>query len=261
MSGKEGRERIAKRIAGAGLCSRREAERWIAAGRVAVDGKIIASPALDVGPESEIFVDGEPIAGPARVRLWRYHKPAGLLATHRDPQGRPTLFEHMPPGMPRVISVGRLDLNSEGLILLCTSGELARHLELPATGLVRRYRVRAHGHVTEQALAALAQGAEVEGVRYGPINAALERRQGSNVWLAMSLTEGKNREVRRICEHLGLKVNRLIRVSYGPFQLGDLPKGAAEEVPTRVLREQLGPEAARLVPVRKHGHADHRRDA
>jgi len=232
-------ERIAKVLARAGLCSRREAERWIAEGRVAVNGKQLESPAVTVADSDRIAVDGKPIPARQATRLWRYHKPRGRVTTARDPQGRPTVFDDLPPGMPRVVTVGRLDLNSEGLLLLTNDGELKRRLELPATGWARRYRVRVHGAVDPAALAALATGLTIEGIRYGPVRATLERQQGGNAWLAMSLTEGKNREVRRICEHLGWPVSRLIRIAYGPFQLGSLPPGAVDEVPATVLREQL----------------------
>ena len=233
-------ERIAKVMARAGLCSRRDAEKWIAEGRVAVDGTVLTSPALNVTDDNVITVDGKPIAAKEQTRLWRYHKPAGLVTTHRDERGRPTVFAALPAGLPRLLSVGRLDLNSEGLLLLTNDGELARRLELPANAWTRRYRVRVHGEVEPAKLAALAKGITIEGVAYGPVRAALDRQQGGNAWLTMSLTEGKNREVRRICEHLGWTVSRLIRIAYGPFQLGDLPSGAVEEVPAKVLREQLG---------------------
>lgn len=239
-------ERIAKVLARAGLCSRREAERWIAAGRVAVDGRVLASPALNVGPEARIEVDGKPLAGPAPTRLWRYHKPKGLITSHRDPEGRPTVFERLPAELPRVVSVGRLDAASEGLLLLTNDGELARHLELPSTGWTRRYRVRVHGAVDETALGRLSQGVTVDGVAYGPVEARLDRVQGANAWLSMALKEGKNREVRRLCAHLGLEVTRLIRVGYGPFQLGELARGAVAAVPNRVLADQLGRQAARF---------------
>jgi 23S rRNA pseudouridine2605 synthase len=237
-------ERIAKVIARAGLASRREAEAWIAAGRVAVNGAVIASPALNVGPRDKITVDGAALPGRARTRLFRYHKPRGLVTTHADPQGRPTIFRALPKHLPRLISVGRLDLNSEGLLLLTNDGGLARALELPATGWLRRYRVRALGRVTQEALDGLRRGVTVAGVRYGPIEAALDREQGANVWLTVGLREGKNREVRKVLEQLGLKVNRLIRVAYGPFELGDLDDGAVEEVETGDLRKTLGPELA-----------------
>ncbi len=235
-------ERIAKVIARAGLASRRAAEGLIAAGRVAVNGQVIASPALNVTPLDKIAVDGQPLPAAARTRLFRYHKPRGLVTTHSDPQGRPTLFAKLPKRLPRLISVGRLDLNSEGLLLLTNDGGLARALELPATAWERRYRVRALGRVTPEALAGLKRGVTVAGVRYGPIEAALDREQGANMWLTVSLREGKNREVRKVLEHLGLKVNRLIRVAYGPFELGDLDDGAVEEVETEELRATLGPE-------------------
>ena len=234
-------ERIAKVIARAGLASRREAEGLIAAGRVAVNGAVINSPALNVTARDKITVDGVPLPGRTRTRLFRYHKPRGLVTTHSDPQGRPTIFAKLPKRLPRLISVGRLDLNSEGLLLLTNDGGLARALELPSTGWLRRYRVRALGRVTQEALDGLQRGITVAGVRYGPIEAALDREQGANVWLTVSLREGKNREVRRVLEHLGLKVNRLIRVSYGPFELGELDDGAVEEVETQDLRKALGP--------------------
>ncbi|MFO1152478.1 MAG: pseudouridine synthase [Rhodospirillales bacterium] len=235
-----GGERVAKVIAAAGLCSRREAETWIAAGRVAVNGTVLATPACVVGADDVVSVDGTPLPARPVVRLWRYHKPAGLVTTHADPQERCTVFQALPPALGRVISVGRLDLTSEGLLLLTNSGPLARRLELPATAWIRRYRVRAHGTVTAAALATLATGITVDGVRYGPIEAALDRVQGANVWLTLALKEGKNREVRKVLEHLGLRVGRLIRVAYGPFQLGGLPEGAVAEVTRKVLREQLG---------------------
>jgi 23S rRNA pseudouridine2605 synthase len=233
-------QRIAKVLARAGLCSRRDAERWIAEGRVAVNGEILTSPAFTVTTVSDIRVDGRKLPEPERPRLWRYHKPVGLVTTHRDEKGRPTVFGALPAGLPRLISIGRLDLNSEGLLLLTNDGALARRLELPATGWIRRYRVRVHGAFDAARLASLASGVAIEGVAYGPIRAALDRTQGSNAWLTLSLQEGKNREVRRVLEHLGLPVTRLIRVAYGPFQLGNLERGAIEEVPAKVLREQLG---------------------
>ncbi|MDP6705571.1 MAG: pseudouridine synthase [Alphaproteobacteria bacterium] len=239
-------ERIAKVLARAGLCSRREAERWIEAGRVAVDGEVLASPAFNVGTEARITVDGKPIALAEATRLWRYHKPRGLITSHRDPEGRPTVFEKLPAELPRVVSVGRLDVASEGLLLLTNDGELARHLELPGTGWSRRYRVRVHGLVAQARLDALAEGVTVEGMRYGPIEARLDRAQGANAWLTMTLKEGKNREIRRLATHLGLEVTRLIRIAYGPFQLGDLKRGEATEVKARVLADQLGPAAARF---------------
>ncbi len=237
--------RIAKALARAGLCSRRDAERWITEGRVRVNGKTIASPALDVGPADRIEVDGKPLPDAEPIRLWRYHKPRGLVTTHRDPDGRPTVFEKLPPEMPRVVSIGRLDLNTEGLLLLTNDGALARHLELPATGWLRRYRVRAHGSVDQAALDKLKDGVTIEGVRYGPVEATVDRPQGANVWLTIALREGKNREVRKILNNLGLDVNRLIRVSYGPFQLLELAPGTVETVRRKVIADQLGPAVAR----------------
>jgi 23S rRNA pseudouridine2605 synthase len=235
-----GGERIAKAIARAGLASRREAEQWIAAGRVAVNGTVVASPALNVTARDRIEVDGAPLPKRERTRLFLYHKPRGLVTTHADPQGRPTIFERLPEDLPRLIGVGRLDLNTEGLLLLTNDGGLARELELPTTGWLRRYRVRAHGTVTQPQLDELRAGITVDGIRYGEIDATLDRVQGANLWLTFAIREGKNREVRNVLGHLGLSVNRLIRVSFGPFQLGDLAEGEVEEVRTRVLREQLG---------------------
>jgi 23S rRNA pseudouridine2605 synthase len=237
--GKPG-ERIAKVMARAGLCSRRAAEDWIAAGRVTVNGQAITSPALNVSPRDRIIVDGKPLPVRERTRLFLYNKPRGLVTTHDDPQGRPTIFSALPPELPRLISVGRLDFTTEGLLLLTNDGGLARILELPSTGWLRRYRVRAHGAVTQPQLDALRKGIEVEGIRYGAIDAVLDRVQGANVWVTFSIREGKNREVRNVLGAIGLEVNRLIRVSYGPFQLGELAEGEVEEVKTRVLREQLG---------------------
>jgi 23S rRNA pseudouridine2605 synthase len=232
--------RIAKAIAHAGLCSRREAEAWIAQGRVKVNGTVLASPAYVVNAGDKITVDGKPLPQTESPRLWRYYKPKGLVTSHKDPQGRPTVFAALPPGLPRVVSVGRLDLNTEGLLLLTNDGALARHLELPSTGWLRRYRVRAHGRVSQDQLDALRDGVTIDGVHYGPVEARLDRAQGSNVWLTLGLREGKNREVKRIAEHLGLKVNRLIRISFGPFALGGLAPGAVAEVKGRVLADQLG---------------------
>ena len=238
-------ERIAKVIARAGLCSRREAEAWIAAGRVAVNGEKIASPALNITPSDKIVVDGKPLPGAERTRLFLYHKPRGLVTTTADPQGRPTIFGALPKELPRLISVGRLDLSTEGLLLLTNDGGLARALELPATAWLRRYRVRAHGKVTQVELDALRDGVTVDGINYGPIEATLDREQPSNVWITFAIREGKNREVRNVLRHLGLHVARLIRVSFGPFQLGELAEGEVAEVPTRVLREQLGEKLAK----------------
>ena len=232
-------ERIAKWLARAGVASRRDAETMIAAGRVRLNNAPVTHPATFVGPGDIVLVDGSAVTAPARTRLFRYHKPAGLVTTHKDPEGRPTVFEKLPAVLGRVISVGRLDLASEGLLLLTNDGALARRLELPSTGWVRRYRVRVHGSVEPAALAALARGVTVDGVRYGPIEAGLDSRKGENAWLTVALSEGRNREVRRVMTHLGLPVSRLIRISYGPFQLGTLPRGAVDEVPAKVLREQL----------------------
>ena len=232
-------ERVARALARAGVASRREAERLIEAGRVALNGEVLTSPAVNVGSGDILTLDGAPIADREPPRLWRYHKPAGLLTTHKDPKGRPTVFETLPKTLPRVISIGRLDFSSEGLLLLTNDGAVARQLELPATGVVRRYRARAFGRGGQETLDRLKQGITVDGVVYGPIDAKLERGQGSNVWISVSLAEGKNREVRKVLEAVGLKVNRLIRVAYGPFELGDLAPGAVEEVPARQLKPLL----------------------
>ncbi len=233
--------RIAKVMARAGLCSRREAERWIEAGRVAVDGKKLKTPAVIVTDGNIVTVDGKPIAGKQETKLWRYHKPPGLIVSHDDPGGRATVFERLPPEMPRVVSVGRLDINSEGLLLLTNDGGIENLLESPKTGWTRKYRVRVHGRVDQKALAGLANGVTVSGIRYGPIRAELEHAKegGANVWLSVAIQEGKNREVRKVMEHLGLDVNRLIRIGYGPFQLGTLQRGAVEEVPRKALRSSL----------------------
>ena len=242
--------RVAKALARAGLCSRREAERWVGEGRVSVNGEVLKTPARDVKQSDRVLVDGKPLPAVEPPRLWRYHKPKGKVTTHRDPQGRPTVFDALPEHLPRVISVGRLDFNTEGLLLLTNNGDLARHLELPATGWLRRYRVRAHGTVMQEALDKLKGGIEIAGVRYGPIEATLDKTQGANVWLTIGLREGKNREVRTVLESLGLGVNRLIRISFGPFQLLELEPGVVEPVKRRVLMEQLGArvsQALRLV--------------
>ena len=229
-------ERVARVLARAGVASRREAERLIEAGRVALNGQVLTSPAVNIGPGDILTVDGAPIADREPPRMWRYHKPAGLLTSHADPKGRPTVFSQLPKDLPRVISVGRLDFNSEGLLLLTNDGAIARQLELPSSGVSRRYRARAYGRVSQDKLDRLKDGITVEGVAYGPIEAELERGHGSNVWIGVSLSEGKNREVRKVLEAIGLKVNRLIRVTYGPFELGDLAPGEVEEVPARRLK-------------------------
>lgn len=231
--------RIAKAMARAGLCSRREAERWIDDGRVSVNGSVLRTPAIEVGPKDIVLVDGRPLPDTEPVRLWRYHKPKGLVTTHADPQGRPTVFDNLPPDLPRVVSIGRLDFNTEGLLLLTNDGKLARHLELPATGWLRRYRVRAHGRVTQAELDKLKDGIEIEGVRYGAIEATLDTVQGANMWLTIGIREGKNREVRKVLSTFGLDVNRLIRISFGPFQLLELRPGEAENVKRHVLADQL----------------------
>lgn len=239
-------DRIAKVIARAGICSRREAEKLIADGRVTVNGTVISSPALNVTGREKITVDGKDLPAQEPARLWRYYKEPGLVTTARDPEGRPTVFDKLPGEMPRVVSVGRLDVNTEGLLLLTNDGELARLLELPSTGWTRRYRVRAFGVVTQADLDRLRDGITVEGVRYGSIDATLDKVQGSNVWLTLGLKEGKNREVKRVLGALGLRVNRLIRLSFGPFQIGDLQPGEVKQVPNRVLMDQLGAHAAQF---------------
>ncbi|MCR0985236.1 pseudouridine synthase [Roseomonas populi] len=237
-------ERIAKWLARAGVASRRDAEALIAERLVTLNGKVVETPATFVAEGDAVLVRGQRVGAAEATRLFRYHKPDGLVTTHKDPQGRPTVFERLPAGLPRLVSVGRLDLTSEGLLLLTNDGALARRLELPSNGWSRRYRVRVHGKVHEGALAWLANGITVEGVKYGPIQAGLDSRQGTNSWLTVTLQEGRNREIRRVMEHLGLHVTRLIRVAYGPFQLGALPPGAVEEVNARTMREQLGVAAA-----------------
>ncbi len=233
------KERIAKFLARAGVASRRDAERMVAAGRVALDGALVSHPATLVGAGDRITVDGRPIARPEPSRIWRYHKPAGLVTTARDPEGRPTVFSVLPKTLPRVISVGRLDINTEGLLLLTNDGGLARYLEHPAQQMARTYRVRAHGRAEATMVARLARGVTVDGIRYRPIQVMLDRNQGGNCWLTMILSEGKNREIKHLLEHLGLRVTRLIRTSYGPFQLGQLAPNAVEEVPARSLPNLL----------------------
>ncbi|MEQ1754982.1 MAG: pseudouridine synthase [Micropepsaceae bacterium] len=233
-------ERIAKVLARAGICSRRDAEKLVAEGRVIVNGKKLDTPAFKVPPGARITVDGKPVAGAERTRLWRYHKPRGLVTSHKDEKERPTVFENLPASLPRVISVGRLDFNSEGLLLLTNDGELARKLELPSNGWLRRYRVRVFGKLEQADLDKLKKGVVIEGVSYGPVEASMDRQQGGNAWATIALKEGKNREVRKLMEFIGVKVNRLIRVSFGPFHLGLLKEGGVDEVPLKVIREQLG---------------------
>jgi 23S rRNA pseudouridine2605 synthase len=232
-------ERIAKWLARAGIASRRDAEKLVADGKVKLNNTLVTHPATFVTAGDLVVVDGALVDAPARSRLWRYHKPVGLVTTHSYPEDRPTVFAALPAGLPRVVSVGRLDLNSEGLLLLTNDGALARRLELPGNLWLRRYRVRAYGHVDPAALAGLSQGVEIDGVRYGAIEAGLDSRKGDNCWLSVSLREGRNREVRRVMQHLGMRVTRLIRIAYGPFQLGNLASGAVDEVTAKVLREQL----------------------
>jgi 23S rRNA pseudouridine2605 synthase len=232
-------DRIAKFLARAGVASRRESERLIAAGRVMLNGSAVTHPSTLVNAGDVLMVDGKVVAAPERSRLWRYHKPAGLVTTASDPEGRPTVFATLPKDLPRLISVGRLDINTEGLLLLTNDGELARFLEHPAQGLSRTYRVRAHGSPDETAVTTLARGLTIDGIRYRPIHATLERRQGGNCWLTMTLNEGKNREIKIILEHLGLQVTRLIRIGYGPFELGNLPPGTVDEVPPAQLSNVL----------------------
>ncbi|SHE49232.1 pseudouridine synthase [Ruegeria intermedia] len=233
-------DRIAKVLARAGIASRREAERMIEAGRVTVNGKTIESPALNVTTGDRITVDGKPVAEPEPARLWLYHKPTGLVTTNRDEKGRPTIFDNLPEDMPRVMSVGRLDLNSEGLLLLTNDGAIKRKLELPSTGWLRKYRVRINGRPKDEDFAPLRQGLVIEGEKFQPMTVTLDRQQGANAWLTIGLREGKNREIRRAIEDIGFTVNRLLRVSYGPFQLGNLKPGEVEEIRRRVLRDQLG---------------------
>ena len=232
-------ERIAKWLARAGVASRRDAEKLLAEGRVKLNNAVVSHPATFVEPNDLVVVNGKLVDPPARTRLWRYHKPVGLVTTHRDPQDRPTVFQALPPSLPRVVSVGRLDLNSEGLLLLTNDGGLARRLELPSNGWLRRYRVRVFGNPTPEMLGALAKGVTIGGERYGAIEAGLDSRKGDNAWITVALREGRNREIRRVMAHLGLAVSRLIRIAYGPFQLGNLDRSEVVEVPAKVLREQI----------------------
>ena len=238
-------ERLAKKIARAGLCSRREAERWIRASRIRVDGKLIISPAITVNEQNIIEVDGKPLPKIQQTRLWRYHKPAGLLTTHCDPEGRPTVFENLPLDMGHVISVGRLDLNSEGLLLLTNDGELARRLELPSLNWERKYRVRVRGKVNEVKLKSLKNGVTISGIKYRSIEAKLDSETRTNAWLTLTLTEGKNREIRKVMEHIDLNVNRLIRISFGPFRLAQLGRNQINEIPAKILRNKINGEDSR----------------
>jgi 23S rRNA pseudouridine2605 synthase len=261
-------DRIAKVLARAGVCSRRDAEKLVADGKVKVDGKVITSPALNVTSANRIEVNGKPLPQAEPMRLWLYHKPTGLMTSHKDPQGRATVFGSLPAGMPRVISIGRLDFNSEGLLLLTNDGALSRRLELPSTGWIRRYRARVFGRPSDEAVKKLARGLTIDGVEYGPIEVEVERERGDNCWLVIGLREGKNREIRKVLEYFGHQVSRLIRVAYGPFQLGVLPPGQVKEVPPKVLREQLGRKPQQRTGADKPpaagetaGHAHRRRQA
>lgn len=257
---KEKAERIAKVLARRGVASRRGAEAMIAEGRVTLNGKVLDTPAVTVTDADRIEVDGKPVGEAEAARLWRYHKPAGLVTTEKDEKGRPTVFDALPEGMPRVLSVGRLDLTSEGLLLLTNDGGIKRRLELPSTGWLRKYRVRVKGAPADADFKPLRDGVTIEGERFQPMQVALDRQQGGNAWLTVALREGKNREIRRAMEAIGLAVNRLIRISYGPFRLGDLKSGAVEEVKGRVLREQLGLDETPGTEAGKGGKAAGRRD-
>ncbi len=254
-------DRIAKVLARAGIASRRDAERMIEDGRVRMDGVILTTPAIKVKPGAQILVDGKPVGKPEPARLWRYHKPRGLVTSHKDELGRPTVFQHLPPHLPRVVSIGRLDINSEGLLLLTNDGELARRMELPSTAWLRKYRVRVYGRPEPAILADLANGITIDGVAYGAIDAVIDNVRGDNAWLTMGLREGKNREIKRVMEALGLQVNRLIRIAYGPFALGNLAEEAVDPVPPKLVSELFGPrpmleqpkpEAAQKRPVLNH---------
>jgi 23S rRNA pseudouridine2605 synthase len=239
MSEFEG-ERIAKVIARAGVCSRREAEQLILDGHVTLNHKVLKTAAMNVTDADQIRINGKLLPQKEESKLWRYHKPDGLVVSHKDPEGRPSVFDKLREQLPRVVSIGRLDINTEGLLLLTNDGEIERLLELPSSGWIRRYKVRAYGKMDDAGLAKLTQGVEIEGVRYGPVEAKVEKSQGDNVWMNVAIREGKNREVKKICEFLGLQVNRLIRTSFGPFQLGDLKRGGIEEIPKKFWQEQLG---------------------
>jgi 23S rRNA pseudouridine2605 synthase len=245
-------DRIAKWLSRAGVASRRDVERMLAEGTIKLNGRTVTHPATFIAAGDVVQVNGKVVDQPERTRMWRYHKPEGLVTTHKDPERRPTVFDKLRLQLPRVVSVGRLDLTSEGLLLLTNDGGLARQLELPATGWLRRYRVRVFGVPNEAALRALAKGVTVEGVRYGPIEADVDAKKGDNTWLTVSLREGRNREIRRVMAHLGLSVSRLIRIAYGPFQLGTLERGGIEEIPPRVLREQLPAGAGAPPPLARH---------
>ncbi len=252
-------DRIAKVLARAGVASRREAERMIEAGRVSVNGKTITSPALNVTGKDKITVDGKPVSEPEPSRLWLYHKPSGLVTTTRDEKGRATIFDNLPEDMPRVMSVGRLDLNSEGLLLLTNDGGIKRKLELPSTGWLRKYRVRVNGRPKDEDFAPLRKGLVIDGERFLPMNVSLDRQQGANAWLTIGLREGKNREIRRAMEDIGYAVNRLLRVSYGPFQLGNLKPGEVEEIRRRVMRDQLGLDADPSTPAKRPARPQRKR--
>ena len=241
-------DRIAKVLARAGVASRRDAEKMILAGRIAVNGKIIDRAALNITDADKVTVDGKPMTPPEPPRLWLYHKPIGLVTTTRDEQGRATIYDKLPPELPRVVTVGRLDINSEGLLLLTNDGGVKRQMELPSTGWLRKYRVRVNGRPTDVQLEPLRQGITVDGERFQPMTVIIDRQQGANAWLTVSLREGKNREIRRALQDMGLSVNRLIRISYGPFQLNTLKAGAVEEIRRKVLRDQLGLEIAVEAP-------------
>lgn len=245
-------ERIAKVIARAGLCSRRDAERLIEEGRVTLNHKTLRSAAVNVTDGDLIRVDGKLLPKKEEAKLWRYHKPAGLIVSHNDPEGRQSVFDKLREQLPRVVSIGRLDVNTEGLLLLTNDGEMARFLELPSSGWIRRYRVRAYGKVDDTSLAKLKDGVVIDGVNYGPIEAKVDQIKGDNAWLSFAIREGKNREIKKVCEHINLTVNRLIRTAFGPFSLGELARGGIEEVPPKFLKEQLGPKF-------KDHNADHRR--